>query len=248
MVHPMSTQHGSTVAAKRKHRMIRLFIGNKNYSSWSLRAWLTLSRCAVSFEEVLIPLDQTDTAARIRTHSPSGRVPVLDLNGLQVWDSLAIAESLAEHFPAAKLWPATPAARAHARSVSAEMHAGFAALRRELPMNMRARRRVEASVAAQFDIERVQALLVDCRMRYHQEGAWLFGAWSIADAFYAPVVSRFLTYGVAFVEQTNRDRQAKLLASYIETVRSDPAYAAWVDAAKHEPEVVEADEAGSELH
>ena len=238
--------------------MIRLFIGNKNYSSWSLRAWLTLSRCPVSFEEVLIPLDQADTSARIRVHSPSGRVPALDLNGLQVWDSLAIGETLAEHFPAALLWPAAPASKAHARAITAEMHAGFAALRRELPMNMRARRRVEASAQALSDIARVHFLLADCRTRYHQGGPWLFGAWSIADAFYAPVVSRFLTYGVAGVETAvagdqgrsaaELERQDKIVAAYIETVRTDAAFDAWSDAARHELEVVEADEAGSELH
>jgi glutathione S-transferase len=222
--------------------MMRLIIGNRNYSSWSLRAWLVAARCGMPLEVVRLPLDTPEFAARVHALSPSGRVPALQLDGFQVWDSLAIAETLAERFPAAGLWPADAAARAEARAISAEMHAGFGALRRELPMNIRARRRVDVSAAAAADIARVCGIWASCRARFAAEGPWLFGAWSIADAMYAPVVTRFVTYGVG---EAGDDGTADApVAAYIRTTCAEPLLAAWSALAREEIEVVEADEAG----
>lgn len=229
--------------------MMRLIIGNRNYSSWSLRAWLVAARCGVPFEVVRLPLDTPEFAAQVHALSPSGRVPALQLSdmgldGVVVWDSLAIAETLAERFPAAQLWPADADVRAEARAVSAEMHAGFGALRRELPMNIRARRRVGVSAAAQADIARVREIWSACLARFAAHGPWLFGAWSIADAMYAPVVTRFVTYGV---EGDARDLAADALVSgYLATTCADPLLAAWTALAREEIEVVGADEAGEE--
>lgn len=230
--------------------MMRLIIGNRNYSSWSLRAWLVAARCGVPFEVVLLPLDTPEFSARVHALSPSGRVPALQLagkglDGVVVWDSLAIAETLAECFPAAQLWPSDAAARAEARAVSAEMHSGFGALRRELPMNIRARRRVAPSAAAQADIARVQEIWASCRMRFAAQGPWLFGAWSIADAMYAPVVTRFVTYGVA--EAGGEGVADPRVAEYVRTTCADPLLAAWSALARAETEVVDADEAGMDL-
>jgi glutathione S-transferase len=222
--------------------MMRLIIGNRNYSSWSLRAWLVAARCGMPLEVVRLPLDTPEFAARVHALSPSGRVPALQLDGFQVWDSLAIAETLAERFPAAGLWPADAAARAEARAISAEMHAGFGALRRELPMNIRARRRVDVSAAAAADIARVCGIWASCRARFAAEGPWLFGAWSIADAMYAPVVTRFVTYGVG--EAGNDGTADAPVAAYIRTTCAEPLLAAWSALAREEIEVVEADEAG----
>ena len=175
---------------------ILLYVGNKNLSSWSLRPYLALAHTGVPFEEVVIRLDRPDTREQILAVSPSGRVPALRDGAIHVWDSLAICEHLAERFPEAKLWPANLAARAHARSVSAEMHAGFADLRREMPMNIVARTPREPSPAAAADIERILAVWSDCRELHAERGPFLFGAFSIADAMFAPVVTRFVTYGV----------------------------------------------------
>lgn len=221
---------------------MRLIIGNRNYSSWSLRAWLVAARCGVPFEVVRLPLDTPEFAARVHALSPSGRVPALQLGSVVVWDSLAIAETLAERFPAAQLWPMDADARAEARAVSAEMHAGFGALRQALPMNIRARRHVELGTAVQADIARVHALWASCRARFAAQGPWLFGAWSIADAMYAPVVTRFVTYRV---EGDGRDPAADAhVAGYITTTCADPLLAEWSALAREETEVVEADEAG----
>ncbi len=211
-----------------------LVIGNKNYSSWSLRAWLVMHATGVPFDTLQIPLDQNDSRRRILSHSPAGKVPVLHADGLIVHDSLAIAEFLAERFPAAHLWPAAPAARAEARAISAEMHAGFAALRDELPMNCRGRfpgRPI--SPAAADDIERITDIWRTCRARNHHAGAFLFGHFIIADAMYAPVVSRFQTYGVALDDTA---------AAYCAAVRALPAMRHWLDAAAAEAEVIAAAE------
>jgi glutathione S-transferase len=208
-----------------------IYIGNKNYSSWSLRGWLMLKQSGASFEEVVIPLGETTTRTTILRHSPSGRLPALQQGELVIWESLAIGEYLADRFPEAGLWPADSAARAVARSVSAEMHAGFAALRSHLPMNMRssfAGRGVTPE--AQADINRVTALWRDCRKRFGGEGKFLFGQPTIADAMYAPVVSRFRTYKVALEEE------AQL---YADAVWALPALQEWATAAGHEPMIIE---------
>ncbi len=180
--------------------MLKLVIGNKNYSSWSMRPWVLLTQAGIPFEEVQIWLGEPDTAAQIARHSPTGTVPVLmdTVNGaaLRIWDSLAICEYLAEKFPDKALWPADVAARAHARAISAEMHSGFSALRTHMPMNIRNRypgKGMAEGVAA--DIARVSAIWRDCTER--SGGPFLFGAFSVADAMFAPVVFRLQTYGVA---------------------------------------------------
>jgi glutathione S-transferase len=175
---------------------IVLYVGDKNLSSWSLRAYLALAHAGVAFEEVIIRLDRPDTAERILAASPSGRVPALLDGAVHVWDSLAICEHVAERFPSATLWPADVSARAHARSISAEMHAGFADLRREMPMNIVARTPREPSPGAARDIGRLLSIWSECRGRHAARGPFLFGAFSIADAMFAPVVTRFVTYGV----------------------------------------------------
>ncbi len=175
-----------------------LYNGNLNYSSWSLRAVLCARQTGLAIEEQTIPLDDPGTGRRLAAVSPAGRVPVLHAGDLVIWDSLAIVEWLNEAAPAAGLWPAEPDARAVARSVAAEMHSGFAALREALPMDLRALRTpVAVTAATRADIQRITALWEDCRRRFGHGGDFLFGAWSAADAMYAPVVSRFRTYGIA---------------------------------------------------
>jgi glutathione S-transferase len=206
---------------------LTIVLGNKNYSSWSLRAALVLDHTGAPYEEIVVQLDQPETAAQIRRHSPSGRVPALIDGDLVVWDSLAIAEYLAEKFPAAQLWPGDTRARARARSVSAEMHAGFADLRTSMPMNMRRSAPGRGHTAgALADAARIQGLWRDCRATFGNAGPFLFGRFSIADAMYAPVVSRFVTYGVP-LEGAARD--------YAEAVQAWPAYRRWLEAARAEP-------------
>jgi glutathione S-transferase len=178
--------------------MLTLILGNKNYSSWSLRPYVALKHTGAPFEEKVIPLDQPTTAAEIAKYSPSGRVPVLLDGDTRIWDSLAICEYLNERYPQAKLWPQDAAVRATARSLSAEMHSGFQALRETFPMKFKQSVRVDpVPAAAQKDIDRIRTLWTDCRRRFGSGGPFLFGAFSIADAMYAPVVSRFRTYGIS---------------------------------------------------
>mgnify|MGYP001564352319 CR=1 FL=1 len=215
-----------------------LYIGNKNYSSWSLRGWLACKLAGIAFAEELVRLDDPDRGTRFRKFSPSGRVPTLkDETGgtpVVIWDTMAIGEYLAERFPERKLWPADPAARAGARAVAAEMHAGFAALRNQLPMNMRRDRPPPGwNADAERDIDRVQEIWRDCRGRFGAGGLYLFGQLSLADCFYAPVVSRFTTYRVPL------DGTA---ASYCEAMWEWPAREAWRDAAMKEPWTIAHDE------
>ena len=211
---------------------LHLYIGNKNYSSWSLRAWLALKQTGAAFAETVIPLYRDDSTATLAQYSPSGRVPVLQHRDRAIWESLAIGEYLAELFPEAGLWPQEPYARAVARAVSNEMHAGFTALRTYLPMDMRARGRQHAGgqVVAQ-DVRRIVDLWSDCRQRFGKQGSFLFGAYSLADAMYAPVVSRFITYGISVEGQAAR---------YLEAAWSWPALQVWAEAAQAEPWVIEA--------
>jgi glutathione S-transferase len=209
---------------------LTLVVGNKNYSSWSLRPWLAMRQTGLAFDEIMIPLYQQGSKAALLQHSPAGRVPVLVHDGRAVWDSLAIMEHLAETFPAARLWPGDAGERALARSISAEMHAGFAALRAGLSMNLRehlpGRKRSDAVAA---DIERVTAIWRDCRARSGDRGPFLFGAFSIADAMYAPVATRFRTYGV----ELDPTCQA-----YADGVLALPAFLEWQAAAQREPWVI----------
>ncbi|MFY0563882.1 glutathione S-transferase family protein [Archangium lansingense] len=208
---------------------LTLVVASKNYSSWSLRPYLALAHTGQPFREVVVPLGQADTAANIAKYSPSGRVPALQHGELVIWDSLAICEYLAEQFPQAKLWPQDTAARALARSVTAEMHSSFTHLRNHMSMNLRARLPGEGRApGVSEDIARITSLWKECRSRFGQGGPFLFGTFSIADAFYAPVVTRFVTYDVALDAEC---------AAYRDAVLALPAMKAWTEAALHEPPV-----------
>ena len=211
-------------------------IGNKNYSSWSMRGWLMARIAGIEFEEVVIPLDLPETQPAIRKHSPSGRVPVLLHRGLAIWESLAIAEYLNDLKPEAGVWPSSAAARAHARAISAEMHAGFAELRNNMPMNIRASYPGKGMTpGVRADIERISGLWRDCRKRFagafQKDDGFLFGTFGAADAMYAPVVTRLRTYGV----KVDSDGDA-----YCNAVLAHPAVKDWIDAAKHEPWLISA--------
>ena len=199
---------------------LTLVVGNKNYSSWSMRPWVALKGAGIAFDEVSIPL-YTGPAdkARILAVTPSGKVPALVDGDMTVWDSLAIIEYAAEKYPDAKLWPFDSAARAHARSICAEMHSSFQALRNECGMNLhRPVGPKPLSDAAKADIARIQAIWTDCRARYSDLGPYLFGAFGAADAMYAPVIHRFKTYAVAV------DR---VVADYMVVMAAEPAFAEW---------------------
>ena len=205
---------------------LTLVIGNKNYSSWSLRPWLLLRQAGIPFEAVRIPLYMPGSTEELAKWSPSGKVPALHDGDLRVWDSLAICETLNERFPDKQLWPADAAARVVARSVSAEMHAGFSALREHMSMNIRARRPGQGRTPECLaDVGRILAIWTDCRARFGSGGDFLFGRFGIADAMYAPVVLRFQTYGVA-LEGAARAYAAAMLAL--------PALQEWVAAGAFE--------------
>jgi glutathione S-transferase len=206
---------------------LTLVIGNKNYSSWSFRPWIALRVAGIPFEEVVIPLYEPGSKEQILKYSPAGKVPVLIDGDVQVWESLAIIDYLAERFPQARLWPGEAAARAHARAIAAEMHSGFAPLRRHCPMNMWRTVKVRAlppEVAA--DVRRIEAIVTECRERFGQSGAFLFGAFGAADAMYAPVVARLNTYAIAVGVAAEAYKQA---------VMALPAWAEWRAAALKEP-------------
>lgn len=212
----------------------RLYIGNRNYSSWSLRAWLGLRFMGLDFDVERLPLDTPEFRARIRDISAAGRVPVLEDGDCVVWDSLAICEYAAERATSGS-WPRNVKARAHARCAVAEMHSGFGSLRAALPMNIRARRRVTTDVAVERDIARMLALWSEALALHGGEDGWLYGERSIADAFFAPVVLRFVTYGVAVTDDCR---------PWMERVLGDADLEAWCALALTETEIVEADEAG----
>lgn len=208
---------------------LQLVIGNKNYSSWSLRAWLTLELTGEPYEEVQISLYAADSCMRLLAHSPSGKVPVLKCEQGVLWDSLAIAEYLAESYPEVGLWPRDAMPRALARSVCAEMHSGFTALRSALPMDLRHNQAMsEVPEAVQADIQRVCAIWAECRSRFGQGGPFLFGNVSIADAFYAPVAARLRSYGVALSTEAQ---------AYVESIYQWPLFQRWYQAALAETEV-----------
>ncbi len=213
---------------------LQLIIANKNYSSWSLRPWLAMKVAGIAFEEILISLDAPDFKTRIAAWSNAGKVPVLIDGDIRVWESLAIIEYVAEKFPAAGLWPAPAAARAQARAISAEMHSGFGALRRQLPMNIRRPvkpRSLDAAAAA--DVSRIDAIWSECRTRFAAAGPFLYGSFGAADAMYAPVVWRLHTYAV--------DVSAAARA-YMTAVMTLPAAVEWRDAARRETWVLPHDE------
>lgn len=210
---------------------LTLVIGNRNYSSWSMRPWVLMRAKQIEFEEIQIRLFQPDSLKRKLTYSPAGKVPALIAGGVHVWESLAILERLAELFPDSELWPSHDSARAVARSVSGEMHAGFEALRTHMPMNCRARLPgLGRGPGVAEDIERVCELWRDCRSRFGQDGDFLFGEFGNADAMFAPVVTRFQTYAVELGD---------VEARYAKSVLAHPAVAEWMEAAAAEPWTVE---------
>jgi glutathione S-transferase len=212
---------------------MELVIGNRKWSSWSMRPWLVLKRLRAPFTETIVPLRQQGTTeAAIRAAgSPSGQAPVLKDGGIVIWDSLAICEYLADKHPEAALWPKDAAARALGRSAAAEMHAGFHSLRGECPMDLSAEpRAVTLSEATHKDIRRVVELWSDLRGRFGEGGPFLLGAWSIADAFFTPVATRFRTYGVQLSDFGDRGEAAR----YGETLLATSEFKAWEAAAKTE--------------
>jgi glutathione S-transferase len=212
---------------------LKLVIGNKNYSSWSMRPWLALRANNIAFEEIFVPL-YTDNPAdknRILSFTRSGKVPCLIDGDVTVWDSLSIIEYVAERFPEARLWPADRAARAHARSVSAEMHSGFLPLRNECGMNLhRPIRSVPLTDDAQANVARIDQIWSECRARYGGSGPFLFGAFSAVDAMFAPVVHRFLTYAIDV---------SPVAKAYMDTMTALPAFAEWTRAGLAEKLVIE---------
>jgi glutathione S-transferase len=211
---------------------LKLVIGNKNYSSWSMRPWLALRANDIAFEEVFIPLYTGEAdKQRILDVTPSGKVPALVDGDITIWDSLAIIEYAAERFPEARLWPEDRAARAHARSISAEMHSGFMALRNECGMNLhRPIGAIALSADARANIARIQEIWIECRERYGKSGPFLFGAFSGADAMFSPVVHRFRTYAI---------EMPPLALDYMQAMMALPAFQEWTRAGLAETIVIE---------
>jgi glutathione S-transferase len=213
---------------------MKLVIANKNYSSWSLRAWLLLREAGIPFEEEMVRFGDARFSERLLRYSPAGRVPVLVDGDLTVWDSLAIAEYVAEKFPQKKLWPDASAARARARSMCAEMHAGFSQLRSRMPMNCEASLPLGLlEVAVQRDVDRMIAMWSDARATHGAGGPFLFGRFSVADAYFAPVVWRFVTYAIALPAPAS---------AYVATMTSLGSMQEWLAAARAEKEFVPFDE------
>lgn len=214
-----------------------LVIANKLYSSWSLRPWLLLKQFGIPFEEIVIPLDQTDTKARVLEYSPAGKVPILIDGDVTVWESIAIMDYVGEVF-GAPVWPADRKARGMARSVAAEMHAGFQALRSACPMNLgkkyASRDRGEAVAR---DVARFSGIVRQARQEFGQDGPFLFGSFSAADAMYAPLVTRLDTYSIALDATTK---------SYVNAILALPAFQEWRSAALEEAWIVDADEVDEE--
>lgn len=213
---------------------MKLLVGNKNYSSWSLRPWLLLKHAGIPFDEEYISFHDPEFKAKVSRVSPAGRVPVLVDGDFAVWDSLAICEHVAERFFAHSLWPTDAKARARARAVCAEMHSGFTALRSALPMNIELKLKgFHVPVAATRDIERIFAMWTELRAQHGAGGPFLFGRFSVADAYYAPVVMRFVSYDVKTPAEVK---------SYMRTIESLPAMQAWIADALLEGEFLDIDE------
>ncbi|WP_164517639.1 glutathione S-transferase family protein [Pseudoalteromonas rubra] len=214
---------------------MKLYIGNKNYSTWSLRAWLMIERYELNFEEVALKLETEGFYKALSGLSPTQKVPLLVDGELVVWESLAICEYINEAYLSGEAWPACPKLRARARALSSEMHSGFLALRAEMPMNIRAQRHVQLSAAAQKDIARIGQIWQAQLSESEGHGGWLFGRWSIVDAMFAPVVMRFITYGIDL---------GPLAKAYMDKVVTCPTMQKWCAEALLEQDVVPGDEAG----
>ena len=213
---------------------LHLTIGNKNYSSWSFRPWIALKVAAIPFEETVIPIYYPGSKEKFLARSPAGKVPILEDGAVTIWESLAILEYIAEEFPDAALWPRDSAARAHARAIASEMHAGFVPLRRQCPMNMRRPvKKLDLSAETAANVARIDAMWSDCRARFGGDGPFLFDHFSAADAMYAPVVSRFHTYGVEV---------GAVSATYKQAMMALPAWQEWYAAALQEEWLLAEDE------
>jgi glutathione S-transferase len=213
---------------------LHLLIGNKNYSSWSFRPWLAMKVAGITFDETLISFDAADFKTRVTALGSPGLAPVLSDGDVHVWESLAILEYLAEKFPAAGLWPKHSAARAHARAIASEMHAGFVTLRRHLPMNIARPVKFRAlNAGAAKDLARIDAIWNECRSKYGSSGPFLFGSFGAADAMFAPVVWRFHTYAVEV---------SSTALGYMRAMMALPSWNEWRDAARRETWVVAEDE------
>ncbi|MDB5761201.1 MAG: glutathione S-transferase [Herminiimonas sp.] len=219
----------SRTLSNAEHAGFKLVIGNKNYSSWSMRPWVAMTAFGIPFQEIRVLLDQADTASHIARYSSAGRVPILIAGEATVWDSLAICEYLAEQFPDKEMWPQDTAARAMARCICAEMHSGFTGLRTAMGMNIRASLPGKGRTPeSQADIGRICEIWETCLSHFGHHH-FLFGDFSIADAFFSPVVTRFRTYDVSL---------APALRAYVDRVASHPAVAQWIREARAETEII----------
>lgn len=218
--------------------IMKLIIGNKNYSSWSMRPWLLLKHFGIDFEEIRVPLETNQFTTTVAEYSGAGRVPVLKDGELVVWDSLAICEYLSEQYLQGRGWPADAAARAQARSACAEMHSGFFEIREHMPMNCRARRAIQFTDVMNEEIHRVEQLWHSLRQQYAKEGPWLCGSFSIVDCMYAPMASRFHSYRPALSAHS---------LSYVDTVINHPAVKNWYQQATAETEILDSEEVGTDL-
>lgn len=217
---------------------MKLIIGNKNYSSWSLRPWLALKAFGVPFEEVQLALFTDNFYSELAKHSPVGKVPVLVDGDINVWDSLAICEYLNENHLANRGWPENKSLRAEARSFVAEMHSGLFAVRGEMPMNCRGKRKIVLSEAAQKEVAWLDNAWIKLRTQNEIKGDYLFGEFSLADAFFAPVVFRFATYGIEISEPSK---------DYLKTMLAHPAMQEWFQDASKEEAVIDVAEVGESL-
>jgi glutathione S-transferase len=212
---------------------MRIIVGDKNLSSWSLRPWLVLKRSGAPFEETVIRLDRPETKQTILKVNAAGQVPALQTDeGETIWDSLAISEYLAERLPEAKLWPADPTARALARAAAAEMHSGFASLRGECPMNLKKRTKVDVTPLTGTNLRRLAELFGALRTRFSGRGPYLVGDWSIADAFYTPVATRIRSYGLKLSDYGDTGEAGR----YVETLLEQPEFLEWEQAALEDPQ------------
>ena len=214
---------------------MKLIIGNKNYSSWSLRPWIAMRHAGIAFDEELVPLYEPGSREKVMQYSPTGTVPCLVDGDLTVWESLAILDYLADKFPGKKLWPDDLKARGHARAISSEMHAGFGALRQHCPMNMRRDRSNPRELTPQVkaNVERIDAIWSGTRARFGAGGPFLLGAFSNADAMYAPMVSRFASYAIPVSPASQ---------SYMSAMMALPVWKEWEEAGRVEPMVMAGNE------
>jgi glutathione S-transferase len=213
---------------------MQLVIGNKAYSSWSLRPWIAMKQLGLTFDEIVIPMNQPETRAQMLKYAPTGLVPTLIDGDVTIFETLAILEYLNDKYPSAGLWPKDIAARAHARAVACEMHAGFGALRRDCPFNIRRSvKKHELSPEAQKNAARIDALWSDCRVRFWADGPFLFGHFTAADAMFAPIVNRLHVYDVP---------RSSAVQAYMDTVMALPAWQQWAAEAAREPWVIESSE------